>query len=42
LTNSQLKALAVAAYDKGVQALAAYGWLTSDQAATLTRLADGL
>jgi WD40-like Beta Propeller Repeat len=42
LTNPQLKALAVAAYDKGVQFLAAFGWLTGDQAATLTRLAAGL
>jgi len=32
----------VAAYDKGVQYLARFGWLTSDQAATLSRLAPGL
>ena len=42
LSNPQLKALAIAAYDKGVQSLATFGWLTSDQAATLTRLASGL
>jgi hypothetical protein len=42
LTNPQLKALAITAYEKGVQALAAFGWLTSDQAGTLTRLATAL
>jgi hypothetical protein len=42
LSNPQTRALAIAAYDKAVQFLAAFGWLTGDQASTLTRLSAGV